>query len=198
MRDHVASEEPTDPRIFVATNDVFAPTPVRFPRGTSTTVIAVPRMRRLPRNAWIAIVAGAIVGLSLGAYFALRGTHTAPKPARVVIAKASAPAPASQLTVEPILVTIRIDSSPSGAAVSLVEDGKPTAVGTTPIDVVLDPSHAYDVMVAANGYVARTVHIDPEAAQEIDVELSRAQQVIHSAAPAPAAHHVSGLLAPDE
>lgn len=172
-----------DVRVFLDRADRFEVVPLdAFPAGTSTQVV-IGTARRLSRRAWIAVVAGASLGIALGAMAALHGDKPAPPPATILMSKAPAPAPAP--TVRPLLVTVRIESMPTGAVVSLLEDRKAATVGTTPIDVELDPSRAYDVMVASSGFVARTEHVDPARVQHVVVELSPAR-VLRAPAAGPA------------
>src|SRR5262249_22705024 len=52
------------------------------------------------------------------------------------------------------LADLRIDSRPQGATVMLVDNGKTSFLGTTPVAASLDPSRAYDVIFTLEGHPA--------------------------------------------
>jgi hypothetical protein len=127
-------------------------------------------------------------GVVIGAYVAFSGDHRAPlraaaasaatpvvSPARVAPARAAAivaPAP-------PTLVVVRIDSTPSGATVTLVDRGRTQLVGTTPVDAAVDPSREYDLVFSNAGGSPRLEHLDARTMHHVDVALGES-------APAPA------------
>ncbi len=84
------------------------------------------------------------------------------------------PAPtAAAIAGRPTLVDIRIDSKPSGATVTLVDRGKQTFLGTTPISTAVDPSRAYDVVFSHPRRPTQTAHLDPKQANRVAVTLGR-------------------------
>jgi hypothetical protein len=95
----------------------------------------------------------------------------APAPTAAPIA---APAPTGAPTAAPAeagapaaLVDVRIDSTPAGATVTLVDRGKPQIVGETPISAAIDPSREYDLVLTYAGKPTRTVHLDPRTTRRI-------------------------------
>lgn len=72
------------------------------------------------------------------------------------------------------LVDVRIDSKPSGATVTLVDAGKTSFLGTTPLATSLDPSRKYDVIFALAGRPTQMAPLDPSATSKLDVTLGRA------------------------
>ena len=98
-------------------------------------------------------------------------------------ATATATGTASASAAAPSLVHIRLDSDPPGASLTLVDNGRPAPVGTTPLDVALDPSHAYDVVFALAGHPSRLVHVDPTSTRHVSLAFADAPP----AAAAPAA-----------
>jgi hypothetical protein len=120
-----------------------------------------------------------------------------PAPAKTELAKtapaaAPAPAPAPVKAVatssEPAavrevqtprgvvkLVDVRIDSKPSGATVMLVDNGKTSFLGTTPLATSLDPSRKYDVIFTLAGRPTQMAPLDPGKTSRLDVTLGRAK-----------------------
>jgi len=72
------------------------------------------------------------------------------------------------------LVDVRIDSKPSGATVMLVDDGKTSFLGKTPLATSVDATKTYDVIFTLEGRSTETAHLDPSASAKLDVKLSRA------------------------
>jgi hypothetical protein len=90
------------------------------------------------------------------------------------------------------LVDVRIDSKPAGATVMLVDNGRTTLLGTTPVAASVDPSRSYDVVLSLEGRPTQMTHLDPTKTQRIDVTLAKSAPVAKAspavkAAPAP--HH---------
>jgi hypothetical protein len=120
----------------------------------------------------------------------------APAPA-VAPAAAPAPAPAADdpVTVHEVqttrgvvrLVDVRLDSKPAGATVMLVDNGKTSFLGNTPVAASLDPSRSYDVIFTLEGHPTQMQHLDPTKTHHVDVSLGKAEHHHHAAAPAPAA-----------
>jgi hypothetical protein len=76
------------------------------------------------------------------------------------------------------LVDVRVDSTPSGATVMLVDRGKTQYVGTTPVSAAVDPSREYDLVLTAPGKPTTVVHLDTTTTRRVAVALG---------SPAPAA-----------
>ncbi len=74
-------------------------------------------------------------------------------------------------------VDVRIDSTPAGATVTLVDGGKQTFIGTTPISTFVDPARQYDLILELDGLPMRKRHIDPNKTSYIDVKLGAAKSV---------------------
>jgi hypothetical protein len=72
------------------------------------------------------------------------------------------------------LVDIRIDSTPAGATVMLVDNGKTTFLGTTPVAASVDPGRTYDVVLTLEGRPTQMTHLDPSKTQRLDVTLGKA------------------------
>jgi hypothetical protein len=163
-------------------DDRFA-IPDVFPMGSaprmrvSDTTHRVPR-RAVPRNVMIGI--GVTVCIALGIALGLATTRggaslddVAAKPTHV-----AAPVATSQMTVTPIvtpspapvkpaMVTVHIESLPGGATATLLDNGKPTQLGMTPLDAELDPAKSYDVVVSLDGRTPRVQHLVPAQQQDL-------------------------------
>jgi hypothetical protein len=148
-------------------------------------------------------------GVVIGAYVAFSGHHRGPVRAASVSASASgahaatpapaasvapvavparvAPAPAAAIVAPapPALVDVRIDSTPSGATVTLVDRGRTQLVGTTPVDAAVDPSREYDLVFSHAGGPPRLEHLDARTMHHVDVALGE-PGAAPAAAPAPA------------
>jgi hypothetical protein len=91
-------------------------------------------------------------------------------------------------------VDVRIDSKPSGATVMLVDNGKTSFLGTTPLSASVDAARAYDVIVTLEGRPTQMTHLDPAKTHRLDVALGKAipqspqvaKAVRETPAPAPA------------
>jgi hypothetical protein len=79
------------------------------------------------------------------------------------------------------LVDVRIDSKPSGATVMLVDNGKTTLLGTTPVAASVDPSRGYDVVLTLDGRPTQMTHLDPAKTQRLDITLAKAAPVAKAA-----------------
>ncbi|MFT3692512.1 MAG: PEGA domain-containing protein [Kofleriaceae bacterium] len=132
----------------------------------------------------------------------------APTPAAAPVATAPAPvaaAPTTEIqTTRGVvqLADVRIDSKPSGATVTLVDEkGKSTVIGSTPIAASVDPNHQYDITLAL-GAKTQTVHLDPakdDLKLSIDLGGKTAPAPKHempAPAPAPAPKHEVAAPAP--
>jgi len=73
----------------------------------------------------------------------------------------------------PAFVDIRIDSKPTGATVMLVDRGKTTFLGTTPISTSVDPARTYDLVFTYANKPTQLEHIDPSTTTRIAVVLGK-------------------------
>lgn len=140
-----------------------------------------------------------IAGTVIGGYVVFRGggelssrevaavsapeTTPAVNPAPVVAEpKVPEPTPASPANVEPaaaaetaarpaMLVDVRIDSTPSGATVTLVDRGTPQFVGTTPVNATVDASREYDLVFTYPNKATWVEHLDASATRRVAVTL---------------------------
>jgi hypothetical protein len=170
----------------------------KFEEETFVGTAPVVRLERRRKLVVLKIVATSVVfvviGVVIGAYIAFHGepdarattiakAQTAPKtivqqlPAQPVAAAPVEVAPA------PKLADVRIDSAPAGATVMLVDNGKQSFLGTTPIATSLDPSRSYDVVFTLDGRPSKTTHFDPSASQHLEVAFDKA---VVAPAPTPA------------
>jgi len=106
---------------------------------------------------------------------------------------APAPAVAAPAPARPTFVDVMIVSSPAGATVTLVDRGKTSFIGTTPISTALDPSRQYELVFSQPGMPARIEPIDPSTTRRVDVQLGEIAPAAAKAerAPAPAAPQVA-------
>ncbi|MBV8756355.1 MAG: PEGA domain-containing protein [Deltaproteobacteria bacterium] len=84
------------------------------------------------------------------------------------------------------LVDVRIDSKPAGATVMLVDNGKTSFLGTTPVAASVDPSRAYDVVLTLEGRPTQIAHLDPTKAQKLEITLAKSGPARVETAKAPA------------
>nr|MBA3454599.1 hypothetical protein [Deltaproteobacteria bacterium] len=77
------------------------------------------------------------------------------------------------IAARPVFVDVRIDSKPTGATVMLVDRGKQTFLGTTPISTAVDPSRAYEIVFSHPRRPTQTQHLDPKTTTRLAVVLSR-------------------------
>lgn len=70
------------------------------------------------------------------------------------------------------LVAVRIDSQPSGATVMLVDHGKSSFLGTTPIAASLDPSRTYEVVFTYPDALTKIEKLDPNETAKLSVKLA--------------------------
>lgn len=122
-------------------------------------------------------------------------------PAAAPVAPAVAAAPAAR-PAAPAFVDVMIVSSPAGATVTLVDRGRTSFIGTTPISTALDPSRKYELIFSQPGKPTWVEPLDPSATRRVDVKLGTTataepvaasarprieRKVERAAAPAPAA-----------
>jgi hypothetical protein len=70
---------------------------------------------------------------------------------------------------------VRIDSKPSGATVMLVDNGKTSFLGSTPLATSLDPSRQYEVVFTVEGRPTQKATLDPAKTSRLDVTLGRSK-----------------------
>lgn len=90
----------------------------------------------------------------------------------------------------PALVEVRIESSPRGATVLLVDRGKTQLVGTTPINASVDPTREYDLVFSHADSPTKPIHVehlDARSTRRVAVTLGSHAASVASAAPLPAA-----------
>ena len=142
-----------------------------------------------------------LVGITIGGVIVVTGNststaHATPAPAAsvartVVTAPVVPPAPVAPLAPikvvapQPAFVTVRVESDPPGATAMIVDNGKSTLVGVTPVDASLDGSHAYDVVLTSDGHDTQIIHVDPATQKQVAATLV-ATEVEPAAAPEPA------------
>ena len=104
------------------------------------------------------------------------------------------PAPAANdvPAAKPSFVDIRIDSNPAGATAVLVDNGKTSFLGTTPLATSLDPSRQYDIVFTYDDRPTQMAHLDPTKDTHVSIALPKAASSSsssrrHRSAPAPVA-----------
>jgi len=149
-----------------------------------------------------------VIGVVIGAYIAFHGDDAhkpepkiAAVPAKTTVVQpmpaveqpAPAPAPATAPTEAPTeapmpttpkLADVRIDSTPAGATVMLIDGGKTSFLGTTPIATSIDPSRSYDVVFTLEGRPTKIEHFDPSSASHVEVAFDKPAAAAPAAAPA--------------
>ena len=104
---------------------------------------------------------------------------TPPNLANVRALEGAASASSSNATPAPSatgkLVDIRIDSDPSGATVMLLDRGKSTFLGTTPMRAAIDPSRKYELVFSRERRATVVEPLDPTVRDRVTVKLPRAK-----------------------
>ncbi len=77
------------------------------------------------------------------------------------------------VAAHPTFVDIRLDSTPSGATVTLIDRGKSTFLGSTPISTALDPSRQYDIVFSHASKPTQVEHLDPATTKRLAVVLGK-------------------------
>ncbi len=118
----------------------------------------------------------------------------APAPKHVAVAPVPAatvtPAPpATPPVTQPTLATVRVETQPAGATAMLVDDGKTTLIGTTPVDAQLDRTREYDVILTLEDHETHIEHLDPSSNQHVMVVLAAEEAPAPAPTPAPVHHH---------
>jgi hypothetical protein len=93
-----------------------------------------------------------------------------------LVGTATEPAAPTKAVVMPgraALVDVRIDTTPAGATVMLVDRGKSTFLGTTPISTAVDPSRKYDLVFTYANKPTQVEHLDPSATKHLTIVLGK-------------------------
>ena len=101
-------------------------------------------------------------------------------------------APEDTAAKAPMLVDVRIDSTPSGATVTLVDRGKSQFVGKTPVNATFDTSREYDLVFTFPNKATQQKHLNASTTRHVAVTLAEppnAQPALVSA-PISAPRHV--------
>jgi len=101
------------------------------------------------------------------------------EPAKAEPAKVEDPA-----TARPTLVDVRIDSNPTGATVMLIDRGKTTFLGTTPVSAAVDIARKYELVFSSESRATVVEPLDPSTQKRVSVKLSRAKSNAPAATPA--------------
>ncbi|HSR98906.1 MAG TPA: hypothetical protein VLM79_17735 [Kofleriaceae bacterium] len=130
-----------------------------------------------------------IAGVAIGGFVAFHGSAAVPASVEPGASAAPAeptppPSPSAETAtlsaeaiVEPAkppeLVEVRIDSTPSGATVALIDRGKSQFVGTTPLNAAVDPSREYDLVFSWASRPSQQEHLDPRTTRRIAATLGK-------------------------
>lgn len=139
---------------------VAARSPVRRQRSSLAVVFAT-----------ACIVIGVVIGGTIAFTPALDSKPAPVASHPLVVPTPIAPSPA--VVAATPHVTVRLTSHPAGAQAMLLDHGKVTPIGATPVDIDLDPSHPYDVEFALAGRDRRIAHIDPAKTREVTIALEQ-------------------------
>ena len=93
--------------------------------------------------------------------------------------------PAAPTASAPMLVDVRIDSTPSGATVTLVDRGKSQFVGKTPVSATLDASREYDLVFSFPSKATLQQHLNASTTRHVAVKLAEPANLPPAPAPAP-------------
>lgn len=162
---------------------VVAPPPTQYPPPMPAPVERTAGVHRMPRTL-VRLAFGAIcvlLGIAIGSVIVFgnrsgsKSTVAAASPPPPV-APAPAPPPAAKPAPAPIAqparVAVRIDSEPTGALTTLVDDGKAISLGPTPVDTQLDPAKHYEVVLSLEDHKTNVQVIDPSKDQHMVVVLA--------------------------
>jgi hypothetical protein len=147
-------------------------------------------VRRLPHPLWqyaipatISVMCGVLIGVLVtrGGGSPSHASAATPTPAPAVVAPAPPPKPARApiVVIAPIetpappssQVQITFETTPPGATVTLVDNGKPSYIGTTPVEAAVDVTHRYDVVYTRDGYITRVMALDPSITRHAEAQL---------------------------
>jgi outer membrane biosynthesis protein TonB len=96
-----------------------------------------------------------------------------PAPAPVAHVETAPAVVAAPIAAQSKLVDIRIDSKPSGATVMLVDRGRTSFLGTTPMSAAMDPSRGYDVVFTYANRPTQVEHLDPKTTSHLAITLGK-------------------------
>jgi hypothetical protein len=102
---------------------------------------------------------------------AATGAAVAPAPRGAAVKEARADAEPAK-PAAPTILPISITSKPPGATVMLVDNGRTSLVGTTPVTALVDPTHSSDLVFTLADHQTRIEHVAP-AARHVMVDLPR-------------------------
>jgi hypothetical protein len=71
----------------------------------------------------------------------------------------------------PVFVDVRVDSRPAGATAVLVDRGKSTFLGTTPLTTALDPTRVYELVFTLENGSTQRAQLDPTTTRRVAVAL---------------------------
>jgi hypothetical protein len=158
-------------------------------------------LRLVGRKLALPVAVTMVIGLAIGGYIVLSSDHTeavatpspieaspppvVARPAPAAVAPAAGASPSATPLRLPALVEVRIESTPPGATVLLVDRGKTQLVGTTPINASVDPAREYDLVFSHTDDPTQPVHVE-----HLDARTTRRVAVtlgghVAPAAPAP-------------
>ena len=163
-------------------------------RGVGTARVARGK-RSLVRMLALPIAGTIVVGVCIGGVIAYQRQQATPRaggaevmptaapsgasaPAPILAAPIAAPAEpmssdaASAPAAAPALVDVRIDSTPAGATVTIIDRGKRMFLGTTPISTALDPARAYEVELALGDHPVQRARLEPGVSPRLTVALA--------------------------
>ena len=155
------------------------PPPARWPERTNG-------MRRGPSTlVKIAFAVGCVLlGVAIGGAIALGGSNSSSRAKPTPVAAPTAPvaqpiiapvAPATPPIAPPQRVTVRIETDPPGATATLIDNGKPQFLGTTPIDTDVDPSRSYEVVLTHAERAPSIERFDPARGNRVYAVLAPAR-----------------------
>ncbi len=98
-------------------------------------------------------------------------------PAITTDAKAVVPVAPAAPGIRPAFVDVRLDSTPSGATVTLIDRGKSTFLGTTPLSTALDPARQYDLMFSHARAPTQVEHLDPAVTKRLAIVLGKSPKL---------------------
>jgi hypothetical protein len=144
----------------------------------------------------VAFVAALAIGFGIGAYVERRGRDGEPARAGATVSAATvavtanpaptppaAPTAPQTLRVTPIVEplpsppptippnTVRLESTPAGATVMLVDRGTTVFLGTTPIATALDPARTHELVFSLEGHRTQVMKLDPSAKTQLAIDL---------------------------
>ncbi len=143
-------------------------------------------VRRMPRTV-VRLAFGAVcvlLGIAIGSVIVFgnrsgaKATAAAATPAPAVTPAPPPPPPppvakpAPAPIVQPARIAVRIDSEPTGALTTLVDDGKAISLGPTPVETQLDPAKHYEVVLSLEDHKTNVQVIDPSKDQHLVVVLA--------------------------